>query len=514
MRCGSAMGARAASLRAGGRGWGGLWGGERGSNWMPISVRDFLSRLAAPPALAGVPQGVVRPALAPALSSFAVPSRANTGTPPPPPAVAWASAAQQRWYSAGAGSASPSPTARQLAVWGNGDFGRLGLGAAGSVDVPAVCGALARTGVRQVACGGAHTVVLAEGGRVFCMGLNDYGQLAAPPGTKYAEVPLEVTLPLGVKATAVAAGHYHSACISEEGDVYTWGRNGKGQLGHGSAAAATSAEARQVASLEGAGIVAVALGAEHSLAVTAGGELFAWGCGASGRLGGGPAPLFQRLFGHVNESVPRHSPGLRGVKVRAVAAGHFHTACIDDGGALYTFGYGRFCQLGHGDERDQLEPKRVEELPPVAGVACGASHSVAVTVNGDVYAWGANESGCLGLGREGPSSSSVPLPVGGKLRAVSAVQVACGWKHTAALTANGQIYTWGWGGSQGSHAMDGRSSGGQLGLGSEFDSLEPALVPVDGCARSGASGEARWQAATCLQVSCGFNHTAAVLQMR
>lgn len=64
---------------------------------------------------------------------------------------------------------------------------------------------------------------------------------------------------------------------------------------------------------------------------------------------------------------------------------------------------------------------------------------------------------------------------------------------------DGSIFTWGWGGSQGTHSADGYSSGGQLGLGDEFDYLEPMPVQLKGSLKA-------------LHVSCGFNHSGALLE--
>ena len=97
--------------------------------------------------------------------------------------------------------------------------------------------------------------------------------------------------------------------------------------------------------------------------------------------------------------------------------------------------------------------------------------------------------------------------------------MATGWKHSAAITHAGQLLCWGWGGSVGTATSfeSGRSSGGQLGLGNEFDYWAPTQVtdlqlPAAETLQEGAKQDAvstTWKA---LQVSCGFNHTAAVVE--
>eukprot|EP00271_Cylindrocystis_brebissonii_P003272 TRINITY_DN1406_c0_g1_i2.p1 TRINITY_DN1406_c0_g1~~TRINITY_DN1406_c0_g1_i2.p1 ORF type:complete len:367 (-),score=39.34 TRINITY_DN1406_c0_g1_i2:321-1421(-) len=330
----------------------------------------------------------------------------------------------------------------------------------------------------------------------------------------WSQVPVPVDgLP---PAVVVAAGHYHSACISrDDGALYMWGSNQHGQLGGGlSALGSRSSQPYCVAALKGMRVRDVALGAQHTIALTEDGRVFAWGSSRNGRLGHGKASLFERWSLRAPmEMYPRQVEALRDQKVVAIAAGYQHSACVDDYGRIFAFGYGRFWQLGLGHERDVSEPQRLPGgVPAVEQVACGGNHSAAVSLSGDVLVWGANESSCLGLGRGNQNYVREPVPVPGALARLSVMQVSCGWKHTAAVTANGELFTWGWGGSQGSYSVEGNSSGGQLGLGNEFDFLEPTKVNVQGTVanaffdKAGAPRQAR-----VLHVSCGFNHTAAVL---
>ncbi|CAI7750813.1 unnamed protein product [Closterium sp. NIES-54] len=150
---------------------------------------------------------------------------------------------------------------------------------------------------------------------------------------------------------------------------------------------------------------------------------------------------------------------------------------LADSGRLFMFGGNRFSQLGLGDEKDREEPVEVTSLQhAVTDVACGGYHTAAVTGAGHLFTWGANEYGCLGHGPRHAPSSAVPVRVAGRLAGKQVLQLSCGWKHTAALASGadegegqslraatvGKLYTWGWGGSQGSHAVESRSTGGQL----------------------------------------------------
>ena len=167
-------------------------------------------------------------------------------------------------------------------------------------------------------------------------------------------------------------------------------------------------------------------------------------------------------------------------------------ACDD--GYCYSFGEGAFAQLGTGSDRAAAEPVRVPGLYGVAQLACGGMHTLATTHSGDTYAWGANEHGNLGLGDISGPQLRVPTLIPG----LKFAQTSCGWKHSSGVSDSGALFSWGWGGSMGE---DSGSSGGQLGLGHEYDYWVPEQVDLG-------------DAVVAEQVSCGWNHTAAVLRRR
>jgi alpha-tubulin suppressor-like RCC1 family protein len=171
-------------------------------------------------------------------------------------------------------------------MWGSGDYGRLGLGNLDSQWTPAVCSALSDHSITAVACGGAHTLFLTETRRVFATGLNDCGQLGVSDVKSHAMDPLEVS-GLDKDILHISAGYYHSAAITVDGELYMWGKNSSGQLGLGKKAARVVRVPTKVEALHGITIQSVALGSEHSVAVTDGGEVLSWGGGGSGRLGHG-----------------------------------------------------------------------------------------------------------------------------------------------------------------------------------------------------------------------------------
>ncbi|AQK57542.1 Regulator of chromosome condensation (RCC1) family protein [Zea mays] len=277
----------------------------------------------------------------------------------------------------------------------------------------------------------------------------------------------------------------------------------------------------------------VALGSEHSIAVTEEGEVLSWGAAGSGRLGHGRQSSILGFSLTSTEYTPRLIKNFDGIKIKKIAAGMLHSACIDEKGTLFIFGQ-KTEKVGFGRPNEEFRPNIVEEIPFSEEVACGGYHTCVVTDSGDLYSWGSNENGCLGLGGtdmvrspEILKSSLFKLPVSkvwaaghlfhflyiAPLKASSCIDVSCGWKHTAVVSGD-DIYTWGWGGANGTFFEEGHSSGGQLdtihmdmveltcylqGHGNDVDYFEPMMVPFGTNARA-------------VHVSCGFNHTGAIYE--
>lgn len=161
----------------------------------------------------------------------------------------------------------------------------------------------------------------------------------------------------------------------------------------------------------------------HTACLTDMSECFSWGEGKFGRLGHN---------NEANCYAPRLVESLIGKKPRQVSCGGFHSAVVTEDGRLYTFGGGEHGQLGHGDRVNKLKPTLVQALEGVfvSHVACGWSHTVCLTNNGRVYSTGNSDHGKLGHGSS--RKVSVPQLVE-KLKNYRVVRVASYNEHTAAL---------------------------------------------------------------------------------
>uniref|UniRef100_A0A0E0R9I9 RCC1-like domain-containing protein n=1 Tax=Oryza rufipogon TaxID=4529 RepID=A0A0E0R9I9_ORYRU len=274
---------------------------------------------------------------------------------------------------------------RVAALWGNGDYGRLGMGALESRWSPTACPFFltGRPGdddddpPASLACGGAHTLFLTESGRVFAAGLNDFGQLGIGSSVTHSLVlsflyimpPCEIFIyiePIEVsgfdeKVVEVSAGNHHSCAVTADGKLFAWGRNSSGQLGLGKRAGKVVSTPRKVDCLADARVKMVALGSEHSIATTEEGEVLSWGAAGAGRLGHGHKTSILGFSITTSEYTPRLIKKLDGVKIKRIAAGMLHSACIDEKGTLFIFGQ-KTEKVGFGRSGDELRPTVVEEL--------------------------------------------------------------------------------------------------------------------------------------------------------
>lgn len=136
----------------------------------------------------------------------------------------------------------------------------------------------------------------------------------------------------------------------------------------------------------------------------------------------------------------RLRPSSRGSR-RTGAPKSDNTTSIESGLAVFTWGRGEDGQLGLGDTSDQDEPTYVDALRGVGvwQIACGSGHTVVLSTEGEVYTWGRGDDGRLGHGDNG--WKYVPR-ITRSLAGQVVTQVTCGSYHTAAVTGNGDLYTW------------------------------------------------------------------------
>ena len=170
---------------------------------------------------------------------------------------------------------------------------------------------------------------------------------------------------------------------------------------------------------------------------------WSWGSDVYGRLGHGTEDI--------HRGRPTEVKALSTTRLTAATCGSAHNI-VDEAGQCYTWGKCHYGQLGHGEmNQDERVPRPVEALRGVRlkSVGAGDSHVLAITAEGEVYTWGVGFYGCLGHGDE--TSRATPKLVE-KLRGEHVVLASGGAFHSLAVTSDGRVFVWG------------RAHCGQLGL--------------------------------------------------
>jgi alpha-tubulin suppressor-like RCC1 family protein len=188
---------------------------------------------------------------------------------------------------------------------------------------------------------------------------------------------------------AVAAGGFHSLALSRDGTVMVCGDNFTGQLGLG------DTDNRDTFTVVPGlrGVVDIDAGHYHTIAVTCEGEVWTWGKGPATGHGGDDNETQWLVPTKVTGG------GIDEAAVVQVAAGNNHSMALAATGGLYSWGVGNRGQLGHGDKENVAVPRVVGGIGGAVGMAGGADHSLVIATEGRVLVFGGGRgSGIWGSG--------------------------------------------------------------------------------------------------------------------
>ncbi len=272
---------------------------------------------------------------------------------------------------------------------------------------------------------------------LLAWGQNAFGQLGNGKTTD-SDVPVTVKLPSGVRAAQVRGGGNFAVALTVGDGVFAWGSNGSGQLGAGRITGSRLPVRVHLPRQVATHIAQVRAGSSFALALTSTGQVWAWGDGLAGDLGDGKTS---------NAFIPVHVAMPNGVKIASISTGCLHSLALTAGGQVLAWGNNKYGELGDDSTDPSDVPVRVE-LPrnfKAVAVAAGCFHSLALGADGEIFAWGNNQEGQLGDGQPNPVNIlpveifiQVPGTAVGKV-----VQIYGGSAHTLALTNKGVVLAWG-----------------------------------------------------------------------
>ncbi len=327
-----------------------------------------------------------------------------------------------------------------------------------------------------------YTCVVMDNNQMKCWGSN-YGSFLGNSQNRFA-VPNEYT-PVSVNdvdddvcclsdVIETSPDGRHTGALTSTGDIYAWGEDYSGQIGHGHISCFNICNQPHGPSVMpgSRNFVAVATGVWHTCGITEPDmAVWCWGYNSDGQLGTGDN-------NDRNEPTPISVlPENRSLIAMDLGAGH--TCGILDDGMVNCWGNSTFCngdgatcanttsggKLGDGTETSSTYPRTVA-LPAgrtAISIDAGNDHTCAILDDSSAVCWGLNAQGQLGDGTTTNSTTPVyvSMPAG-----LGVAEISAGWKHTCAVATNGSVYCWG------NHVE------GALGIGEDVDSDVPSYVDL------------------------------------
>jgi alpha-tubulin suppressor-like RCC1 family protein len=363
----------------------------------------------------------------------------------------------------------------ELLVWGDNEVGALGLGDEVSrtepcilnlpdeetTDTPTDPNNHNRAPPKKfqwasVSCGFAHALALTNNGKIYGWGRSDSGQIGTGETYDLILRPVHIPLPMKEKSTRVCCGFYHSAAITEEGELYLWGRNSCNQLGF---KAVDIYSPKKVKNLP-APVVDVSCGYDYTMVMTKYGQVLFWGQSMHTGMGAGRAQATAQ---------PYRTIEIQGVS-RLISAPYLSVLTTD--GRLLAWGEMPFSLWPDDNHKSIFPPKMV--LDEIQEVAHGSFFCVAVKKDQSVWIFGGGGFDSLSLGGGKiptvPEKVSVGFPGGGKKEIA---MIGAGFSFIYFLTVEGELYVFGEEGKLGTGSL---SSSATMELVTNFKFKLPPLT--------------------------------------
>jgi hypothetical protein len=284
---------------------------------------------------------------------------------------------------------------------------------------------------------GFNVLIVTKDDKTFAFGENSRNQLGFGHNKIVNEIQIVEEL-CDQQIIDFANGGYHCIARNSRGKVYCWGQNKWGFLGIGSK---DESYHKPILNeyLNNEFVIDISCGALHSLVLTNCGEVYAWGWNRGGQIGNGY---------NDNQLIPIKVKGFNNERVVMISCGWIHSMALTECGHVYSWGGNNCGQLGIGNTVDSNEPKFIAVIDEnkcnvfIEKISCGTEHSLLLSSDGNIYAFGRNKSGELGNQKEENELSPQRIKIETKF-----IDISSHWffaiGFSTALSQDGIYYIWG-----------------------------------------------------------------------
>ena len=335
-----------------------------------------------------------------------------------------------------------------LYAWGSNGYGQLGLGHTDNQNTPQLINInhFKNEKIKSISLGQYSSFALSINGSLFSWGYTENGQLGLghdedPQNTPHLINPDHFQ---SEKIKSIHTGYECALALTTNGSIFSWGENEHGELGLGHYEDQYTPQLINQDRFDTKIIQSIYTEIDHILALSIDGSLYAWGYNERGELG---------LGNDENQNTPQHiDPAhFNNKPIQYIRTAPYHTLVLSIDGSLYAWGYNEHGELGLGNNENQNSPQLIDPShfnnEPVQSIHTGSLHTLVLTTEGHLYSWGDNEYGQLGLGHyEGQYTPQLidPAHFDNKI-----IQSICeGYFHNLVLMTDGSLYTWGANGSR------------------------------------------------------------------
>ena len=284
----------------------------------------------------------------------------------------------------------------------------------------------------KAVAGGNHVTTLRYDGSIHSYGVNEHGQLGTGD-TVSIDVPTAANVPATAHFVSVDAGEDHSIALDTNGKIWVTGNNDRGQLGQDMTTVTELHDYTQFTTEIPEKVVQVIAGDGVSFAITEDGEVYAWGDNSRGQLG-------LDTIGTIDEPTK-----LRLKDVREVSSLTDHTLFLQMNGTIFAAGANDNKGLGiSGASADVSTPTKISgSVPNTVGVSAGGDFSLLLSYGGTVSSFGENRAGQLGNQSTKASSSIETVIISGSAGSQPIVEISAGQDHALAVGRDNELYVWG-----------------------------------------------------------------------